>query len=87
MTSKERMIAAITLNSPDRIPLDIWPVPASFKRYGADLEALFEKHPMDFVHPNWRTPWAFAASLAAPPVGAPPLPSDQPARHPHAILS
>ena len=36
---------------------------------------------------NWRTPEAFAASLAAPPVGAPPLPSDQPARHPQPILS
>ena len=36
---------------------------------------------------NWRTPEAFAASLAAPPVGAPPLPPDQPARQPHPILS
>lgn len=27
---------------------------------------------------KWQTPAAFAASLAGPPVGAPPLPSDQP---------
>jgi putative transposase len=36
---------------------------------------------------EWRTPGAFAASLAAPPVGASPLPADQPALQPHAILS
>ena len=36
---------------------------------------------------NWRTPEAFAASLAAPPVGAPALPPDQPGRQPHPILS
>jgi transposase InsO family protein len=36
---------------------------------------------------NWRTPGAYAASLAAPPVGAPPLPADQPALNPQPILS
>jgi len=36
---------------------------------------------------GWRTPGAYAASLAAPPVGAPPLPPDQPALHPQRILS
>jgi len=36
---------------------------------------------------DWRTPGAFAASLAAPPVGAPPLPSDQPMDQQQPILS
>jgi len=36
---------------------------------------------------RWRTPWAFAASLAAPSVGAPPLPPDQPAGQTQVILS
>jgi transposase InsO family protein len=36
---------------------------------------------------NWRTPGAYAASLAAPPVGAPPLPPEQPALPPQPILS
>ena len=57
MTSKERVIAAITFNGPDRIPIDVWQVPASFKRYSKDLERLFEKYPIDFVHPNWPTKW------------------------------
>ncbi len=57
MTSKERVIAAITFKGPDRIPIDIWPVPASFKNHGKNLEELFEKYPIDFVHPNWPTKW------------------------------
>ena len=36
---------------------------------------------------NWRTPTAFAESLAGPPVGAPPLPTAQPAHRPQPILS
>jgi len=36
---------------------------------------------------GWRTPGAYAASLAAPAVGATPLPPDQPALHPQRILS
>ena len=57
MTSKERVIAAITFKNLDRIPIDVWAVPASFKRYGKKLEQLFGKHPIDFVHPNWPTKW------------------------------
>ena len=36
---------------------------------------------------SWQTPVAFAASLAAPPVGATPLPTAQPAQKPELILS
>jgi len=57
MTSKERVIASITFKGPDRTATDVWPVPASFKRHGRKLEELFEKHPIDFVHPNWPTRW------------------------------
>lgn len=57
MTSRERVIAAITFRTPDRIPMDIWPVPASFKRHGKALESLFERWPIDFVHPNWPSRW------------------------------
>lgn len=57
MTSRERVQAAITFDEPDRVPLDVWPVPASFKRHGERLAALFEEHPIDFVHPNWIMKW------------------------------
>lgn len=57
MTSKERVIAAIKFKGPDRIPVDIWPVPAAFKRYGKKLEELFEKYPLDFIHTNWPVRW------------------------------
>jgi len=36
---------------------------------------------------NWRTPAGFAAALAGPPVGAPPLPPAQPTSHYQPILS
>ncbi len=36
---------------------------------------------------NWRTPGGYAASLAGPPVGAPPLPPAQPPNRPQPILS
>jgi transposase InsO family protein len=36
---------------------------------------------------KWRTPAAFAASLAGPPVGATPLPAAQPADQHQPILS
>ncbi len=57
MTSRERVIAAIRFEVPDRIPIDLWPVPASYKRHGKNQEELLEKHPIDFVHPNWLTKW------------------------------
>ena len=53
MTSKERVIAAITFNNPDRIPIDVWPVPAVYLRYGAKVDELFEKYPLDFAKPKW----------------------------------
>ena len=57
MTSKERVIATLQFKGPDRIPIDIWPVPAVFKRYGRKLEDLFKKYPLDFIHPNWLMRW------------------------------
>jgi len=44
-----------------------------------------QRRPHSGLH--WRTPEAFAASLAAPPVGAPPLPSAQPMHQQQSILS
>lgn len=57
MTSRERVIAAIKFEGPDRIPVDLWSVPASFKRHGKNQEELLEKYPIDFVHPNWPAKW------------------------------
>lgn len=57
MNSKERVIAALKFKQPDRIPVDIWSVPAAFKIHGKNLEKLFEKYPIDFIHPNWPTKW------------------------------
>ena len=57
MTSKERVIATINFKGPDRIPIDLWPVPAVYLRYGKKMEELLRSYPIDFVHPNWPTAW------------------------------
>ena len=37
MTSKERVLAALEFKSPDRIPKDIWILPAARMKYGEDF--------------------------------------------------
>jgi len=53
MTSKERVIAAITFGRPDRIPTDVWCVPSVYLRYGSKVDDLIEKYPIDFARPKW----------------------------------
>jgi uroporphyrinogen decarboxylase len=53
MTSKERVIRAITFKNPDRIPIDVWPVPAAYMRHGTKVDEMFEHHPLDFARPRW----------------------------------
>ena len=48
MTFRERVIATITFQTPDRIPVDLWCVPAVYKRYGKQMEKLLAAHPIDF---------------------------------------
>lgn len=40
MTGKERVLAALEFNSPDRIPKDIWILPAASLKYGSRLEEI-----------------------------------------------
>ena len=56
-------------------------------RYVLDEWRLEYNHRRPHSGIRWQTPAAFAASLAGPPVGAPPLPPAQPANHHHPTLS
>src|SRR3970040_479398 len=47
MTSRERVIAALTFNSPDRAPRDLWALPYVSLFRKAELDAFLEKYPMD----------------------------------------
>lgn len=49
MNSKERVLRTLEFNSPDRLPLDIWVLPAAKMEYGEKLEALMSKHSFDIA--------------------------------------
>lgn len=57
MTSRERVIAAIEFKRHDRVPVDLWTVPAALLRHGDSVEELMRKHPIDFHYPMWLTRW------------------------------
>ena len=49
MNSRERVIAALRFQNPDRIPVDMWIHRATQLKYGKDLDALLERYPLDIV--------------------------------------
>ncbi|MBI2844274.1 MAG: hypothetical protein HYX78_12810 [Armatimonadetes bacterium] len=57
MNSRERVIRTITFQNPDRIPTDLWIVPAAFLTHDSKIEGLLEKYPIDFDRPGWITRW------------------------------
>lgn len=49
MTSRERVLRTLEFRAPDRIPLDIWLLPAAAQKYAGPLQELKEAHPCDIV--------------------------------------
>jgi uroporphyrinogen decarboxylase len=49
MTSRERVRRALMFQGPDRVPRDLWTLGTVRKRYRAELDALLERFPGDFV--------------------------------------
>jgi uroporphyrinogen decarboxylase len=49
MNSRERVIAALRFQNPDRVPVDMWIHRATQLKYGEDLDALLERYPLDIV--------------------------------------
>jgi len=47
MTGKERVLRTLNFEAPDRVPVDLWILPACRMRYGEELEKLLESHPRD----------------------------------------
>lgn len=47
MNSRERVIAVLTFNKPDRAPRDLWPLPYISLFRKDELEVLLDKYPMD----------------------------------------
>jgi uroporphyrinogen decarboxylase len=49
MDSRERVIRTLEFNQPDRIPVDLWTLPAAFLQYGKALEDLLEASVRDII--------------------------------------
>jgi uroporphyrinogen decarboxylase len=59
MDSRERVIRALELTGPDRLPVMHRTLPGAFIRYGRRLEALYERYPSDvLLSPSLRAPFA-----------------------------
>lgn len=48
MTSRERVYATLGFQGPDRIPTQLWTLPAAYARHGDALHALTARYPGDF---------------------------------------
>jgi len=49
MNSRERVIRAVEMNGPDRVPLVHCELPGAYVRYGAALEELYSRYPPDVI--------------------------------------
>ena len=49
MTSKERVIRTLKHDHPDRVPIDLWSLPATQAGYESELPRLLERYPLDIA--------------------------------------
>jgi uroporphyrinogen decarboxylase len=49
MNSKERVIKTLEFNNPDRIPVDLWVLPATQLKYGEEFDKMRDKYETDIV--------------------------------------
>ncbi len=54
MNARERVIRAIELSGPDRVPITHDTLPGAFKRHGERLVALYRRYPSDVYEPEWQ---------------------------------
>ena len=57
MNSRERIRRAVTFQNPDRLPIDLWTLPAVWARYGTRLSELLQRYPIDFGVSGHRVLW------------------------------
>jgi hypothetical protein len=53
MTSRERVRKALTFDSPDRAPRNLWSLPGVAKYRADELKSLLAKFPDDFAEPKF----------------------------------
>jgi hypothetical protein len=56
MNSRERVLAAINLSKPDRVPLMHSPLPGALMKYGEQLIEIYRRYPHDFGPSEFKIP-------------------------------
>lgn len=54
MTSRERVIKALTFDRPDRVPRNLWCLPGVARHRADELNLMLNKYPDDFTGPRFR---------------------------------
>lgn len=52
MNSRERVVRTLEFKNPDRIPVDLWILPATRLKFGKDFEDILERYERDIVSVN-----------------------------------
>ena len=66
MDSRERVIRAIEMSGPDRVPITHVTLPGAFARYGAALEGLYARYPADVVNLGGASEGEFGPEIGVP---------------------
>ena len=66
MDSRERVVCAIEMHRPDRVPLTHATLPGAFARYGKALDDLYRRYPADVVNVGSATSGEFGPEIGVP---------------------
>jgi hypothetical protein len=66
MNSRERVIRAVEIRGPDRVPITHATLPGAYARYGAALDELYQQYPSDVVSVGEATSGEFGEQIGVP---------------------
>lgn len=66
MDSRERVVRAIEMTGPDRVPITHATLPGAYKRYGRKLDELYERYPSDTFSVGGATHGEFGPEIGVP---------------------
>jgi len=66
MKPRERVLRAIEMTGPDRVPLTHATLPGAFRRHGSALEELYRRYPSDVYHVGSATSGEYGPTIGVP---------------------
>lgn len=66
MTGRERVLNTLSFQGADRIPVDLWILPAARMRHGEALDRLLEENETDFASLAGRSTMALPRNIISP---------------------